>query len=120
MIRILLLVILLLYHTLSIAGLVSSNAERSTRIDGVLAITMQSAPASGLAIPKVVVLRGFIGVYYNYVNWGDTWNLIVPSGNYRIISLPVSGGSDIYVSTPLLVYVPPGGSVNPLITYHVI
>lgn len=86
--------------------------------NGTLSITMQGAPASGLTVPKVVVLRDFSTVRHSSLNWGDTWNLIIASGNYRIIALPVSDGANFYVASSIFISVPPGGVVNQLINYH--
>lgn len=82
-----------------------------------LSIVMQAAPASGLRIPRVMVVRNF-KVYHNIVNFGDTWTLTVISGIYKIMPLPVSDGTDYYFSDSVTVFLPPGGSINYPVTYH--
>lgn len=87
--------------------------------NGTLSITMDSEPAAGLPAPKVTVLGHFI-VFHNTVDWNTNWNLVVPSGNYRIIPHPVTDGTNVYVANTAIVFVPSGGLVNHLITYHLL
>ena len=86
---------------------------------GVLSITMQAAPVAGLPIPKVLVLRDFHTMMRVNLNWGDTINLTVPSGGYRIINLPVSDGTDIYVADSLFASVLTNTNTSKLIGYHI-
>lgn len=116
-----------IFNTLSFASLndtsqkgVGYDGKLSTFQNGTLSITVDAAPAGGLPAPKILVLRGFVVAYYNTVNWGDTWNLIVPSANYRIHPLPVSDGTNFYVASSDFVSVPPGGMASRLITYHLL
>lgn len=87
-------------------------------VDGTLLINMQSAPAGGLPNPKVMVMHAFDKIRRNTVNWGTTWTLVIPSGNYKIFLLPVSDGTILYVANTDFVTVPPGGTVSRSITYH--
>jgi hypothetical protein len=136
MVRILLSVcFFLFFYTTAIAGLnitipnSSINTQQSsfaydeqqqTIQNGTLSITMQNAPAGGLSIPRVLVLRDFSAMYHNSVNWGGNWSLTIPSGNYSIIPLPASDGTNFYVANSNFVSVPPGGLTTQLITYRLI
>lgn len=128
MIRVLLSICLFsFFNTLGFAGLndasqkgIGYDGKLSTFQNGTLSITIDAAPAPGLSIPNILVLRGFFAAYHNAVNWGDTWNLVVPSGNYRIHPLPVSNGTNFYLTNSIFVFVPPGSTVNRLITYHIV
>ncbi|HAT1864013.1 TPA: hypothetical protein KKX76_003213 [Legionella pneumophila] len=126
MIRILLTVCFsLLFNVLAAAAMNSSIPQSSTTgpsifVNGTLSITVDAAPAVGLPAPKILVMRGFVTVYQKDVNWGDTWNLNIPSGNYKIFPLPVSDGTDFYIANSIFVSVPPNTTVNSLITYHIV
>ncbi|MDP1603497.1 MAG: hypothetical protein Q8M03_09560 [Legionella sp.] len=111
----------LLFNTLAAAGINQSPANvPGMFVNGTLSITVDAAPAGGLPAPKILVMQGFITVYHRDVNWGDTWNLNIPSGNYKIFPLPVSDGTDFYVASSSFVTVPPNGTVNSLVTYNII
>lgn len=124
MIRILLSICFsLMFNALAAAAMNSSIPQSSTTgpsifVNGTLSITVDSAPAVGLTAPRIMVMQGFISVYQRDVNWGDTWNLTIPSGNYKIFPLPVSDGTDFYMANSVFVFVPPNVTVNSLITYH--
>lgn len=90
----------------------------SPYVNGTLSITVDAAPAPGLPAPKILVMRGFLTVYHNNVNWGDTWTISVPAADYRIIPLPVSDGTNFYTGDTIFVTVPPSTLVTKLITYH--
>lgn len=100
--------------------LFANDSKAATLADGTLSITVDAAPAPGLSIPKIIVIRGFVAVYENNVNWGDTWNLVVPSATYRIMPLPVTNGTNFYAANSVIVFVPPSTVVNRLITYHIV
>jgi hypothetical protein len=128
MIRILLSACFLLLNTLAIASpdisIVNSVAnlpsKQHTLTNGTLSIIMQSAPAGGLSIPRVLVLHHFIAAYKNNLNWGDTWDLSVPAGDYKIFPLPVSDGTNLYVANSMFVSVPPSVTVSRSITYQLL
>ncbi len=80
--------------------------------------TVNAAPAIGLPAPRIMVMQGFISVYQRDVNWGGTWNLTIPSGNYKIFPLPVSDGTDFYIANSVFLFEPPNFTVNSLITYY--
>lgn len=110
---------LFMFNALAVAGVDSSSTNvPSIFSNGTLAITVNSAPAVGLPAPKIVVMLGFISVYQNAVNWGDTWNLTLPSGSYRIHPLPVSNGTNLYMANSSYVFVPPNNTASKLITYN--
>lgn len=99
----------------------SSTNAPSLLANGTLSITVGAAPAVGLPAPKIFVMHHFVTVYQKDVNWGDTWNLAIPSGNYKTYSLPVSSnGTDFYIEKSAFAFVPSSGVVNSLITYHII
>lgn len=111
----------LMLNALAAAGMNSSIPQSSTiGPNGTLSITVNAAPAVGLAAPKILVMHGFVTVYQKEVNWGDTWNLTIPSGNYKIHPLPVSNGSDFYTANPVFAFVPPNTTVNSMINYPIV
>lgn len=109
---------LLMLNGASVAKMNSSPLIPRIVQNGTLSITVDPAPAVGLPAPKILVIRGFVSVYQREVNWGDTWVLNIPEGNYRIHPLPVSNGSDFYLANSIFVFVPPNAPVNALVSYH--
>lgn len=89
-------------------------------VNGTLSITVNAAPAPGLPAPKILVMQNFVTLYQQTVNWGGTWNLVVPSGNYKIHPLPVSDGTNFYLANSAFIFVPPNDTANTLITYNIV
>ena len=86
-------------------------------VDGTLSITMAAAPAVGVSIPRIMVMRSFTNARHFTLNWGDNWMQSMPSGNYKILPFLVRNGRSYYRAPSRMVIVPPAGVANVLITY---
>lgn len=85
---------------------------------GSIAITLQSAPASGVPNPQITV-QGMNTTLQQVVNWGSQWvlNNLVP-GSYTITAVPVDNGQQFFQAPALNVNVTDQGTTPALVKYQ--